>query len=847
MLRTLIHFLSRWWGRRRPAVAVKLRRRAILQLEALEDRWVPSTISGFVYHDPTDTGPALGQQGIGGATITLEDQSGNSIESTTTNPDGSYNFTNDPRIGTTAPPIIQNLNFPNPPADQSGNPTYLKTGQSQSQTINQFNPSLGKLTGIDIISQGTMNSGVTFENTDGTSDTPTDTITETLTLTANGTIVPPLATDLSQTYTQTLNPGSQYTSSVLTPGQQQSQPFNDPNAANPANTSSQDWNQILSEFEGTGTVTFTESALSKHEYTSSGNGSDTFFAKAAASVQVIYYYQPSKALPPGNYKIVETTPSGYLDDKQTINHHEIDITLTSGNDSTGNNFGALLPATLSGYDYYDANNNGKMQPLSGIGGVGIQLKGTDDTGTAVNLTAPPNGTTGSDGSYSFTNLRPGTYSLTQTTTPAGFINGIDSPGTQGSNPPGKDASGNPILSGINLSDGTQGQNNNFGEIKPGSLSGVVYNDSNNDGSLESGEPGINGVTVTLTGTTANGQTVQPQTETTANVNGIDGVYSFDNLQPGTYQITKQTPQGYVDGLANQPGSLGGTAVSDEVFSKIGLTANTSGVNYNFGEILPGQLSGFVYDDASGNVGQSAPPAGTGIGGVTVNLMKGTQLIQTATTKQDGSYDFFGLLPGTYSIAKVDTQGWAYIDDKVTVGTQQTGNATGNNINGITVASGTNGSFNNFSEVKGGTLSGTVFIDKNNTGVLQTGDKGVQGVRVNLSYTDAIGNTVTLHTTTDANGFYQFTGLLSGDYTITKIPPAGYLDGMLQPTAGIVAGSPDGNVLADQFTNISLPPENSGDQYNFAELQLPSPPPNIPPPSPIPPPVIPPFFKYWYMG
>ena len=44
-----------------------------------------------------------------------------------------------------------------------------------------------------------------------------------------------------------------------------------------------------------------------------------------------------------------------------------------------------------------------------------------------------------------------------------------------------------------------GTENNFGELKPASLTGFVFNDANNDGS-RAGDTGIPGATVTLTGT-----------------------------------------------------------------------------------------------------------------------------------------------------------------------------------------------------------------------------------------------------------------------------------------------------------------------------------------------------------
>ena len=71
------------------------------------------------------------------------------------------------------------------------------------------------------------------------------------------------------------------------------------------------------------------------------------------------------------------------------------------------------------------------------------------------------------------------------------------------------------------------------------LSGVVYCDRDNDGVLDPTDPGINGVTVTLTGTDSNGNPIQLTTQT-QQINGQDGTYVF-NVLAGMYTVT-ETPR-----------------------------------------------------------------------------------------------------------------------------------------------------------------------------------------------------------------------------------------------------------------------------------------------------------------
>ena len=68
----------------------------------------------------------------------------------------------------------------------------------------------------------------------------------------------------------------------------------------------------------------------------------------------------------------------------------------------------------------------------------------------------------------------------------------------------------------------------------------------------------------------------------------------------------------------------------------------------------------------------------------------------------------------------------------------------------------------------GQISGTVFNDRNRNGTQNTNDLGMQGISISLvSITDT--NT-TRSTTTDSNGFYQFTNTATDIYSVTVTTP-----------------------------------------------------------------------------
>lgn len=115
---------------------------------------------------------------------------------------------------------------------------------------------------------------------------------------------------------------------------------------------------------------------------------------------------------------------------------------------------------------------------------------------------------------------------------------------------------------------------------PGSISGSVYEDANENGVEDAGEDGLAGVTIALTGTDILGNTVSETTTTDAN-----GDYSFTNLLPGTYTLTETQPTGVQDAQVN-PGTgttSAGTAGTNEIAS-LTLGSGENGVAFNFGEL-----------------------------------------------------------------------------------------------------------------------------------------------------------------------------------------------------------------------------------------------------------------------
>lgn len=390
-------------------------------------------------------------------------------------------------------------------------------------------------------------------------------------------------------------------------------------------------------------------------------------------------------LRPGTYNLAEAQPAAFLDGKDTAgttggtagNDTISAINLAAGAASVSNNFGEIKPATIAGFVYIDANNNGvKDGGEAGIAGVSITLSGFTANGPVSKQT-----TTDGAGAYAFANLIPGTYGL-QESQPPSLLDGKDAVGSQGG------SLGNDQVSSITLASGVNGQNNNFGELNPASVSGFVYADINNNGIKDGGEAPIAGVTISLAGADDNGA-VSKSTATDAN-----GFYQFQNLRPGGYALSESQPTGFIDGK-DAVGSQGGFTGNDSL-TNIALAQGANGQNNNFGELPAAGLSGFVYIDANDNGVKDAGE--TGISGVTVTLTGADDVgpVQlTAVTDGTGFYKFQNLRPGNYTLTESHPS--QYKDGKDAIGSQ--GGSTGNDVlSNIALSAGVLGTNNNFGEI-----------------------------------------------------------------------------------------------------------------------------------------------------
>jgi len=520
-----------------------------------------------------------------------------------------------------------------------------------------------------------------------------------------------------------------------------------------------------------------------------------------------------------------------------------------------------LPITLSGTVFEDMNgNNAQESEDPGIAGVSLTLYTLQDS---VYVSTGLTVVTDANGNYQFDDLEPGTYRVAETQ-PSGYLSVGATAGTVDGETRGT-VTDSDTLSAIVLEGGDDSVHNDFAESLPASISGYVYADDNRNGVKDDGETPIAGVTLALLDSDGNATGTTTTTD-------ASGYYSFTDLKPGTYGVSETQPDGYFDGL-DSAGTAGGTAQNpgDTITGAV-LTSGTKGLDYDFGEICPASLSGYVYADSDNDgVFDSGE---TPLSGVTVYLLDdaGTR-IATATTNADGSYAFDDLEPGTYGVEEVQPSG--YLDGKDAAGTAGGTLSGTDSILKVTLDPGTNAKDYDFGELVPASISGYVFLDnpvvtyeegteppseielqKTRDGVFGSEDVPLEGVVLRLAdangveVLDSDGQPITA--VTDADGYYEFTNLLPGVYTVIQEEVDGYVAGV--NTAGTKGGtavnaltiSEDPEIVSDMafdtsdeaIIRISIVAGDHAKQYNFSELLLkevtPPSTPDLPPSTPVPP-------------
>ena len=447
-------------------------------------------------------------------------------------------------------------------------------------------------------------------------------------------------------------------------------------------------------------------------------------------------------LPAGTYSVtvVQDGPIAGLeqtgDPDATKDNASESITLNNDNPSTTDvNFGYIADNSLSGTVYRDDSRNGDQDGTEpGYSGVTVQL--LDASGNVVATT-----TTDANGTYSFSKLPDGTYSVK-------VVKDGELADTEQTEDPDatKDNASEPVTLG---EDNPTKGHIDFGYVPDYSIHGLVYRDGDRNETHGAGEKGYANQTVELRD--KDGKVVATTT-TDAN-----GAYSFSKLPAGDYTV-KVVKDGALTDLdqTEDPDST-----KDSASGVISLSNDhRTETDVNFGYIANNSINGTIYRDGDRD-GRKGDTEGR-YSGVTVQLLdKDGKVIATTTTDKDGKYSFEHLPDGTYSVKVVK--------DGALADTDQTGdpdNKLDNASEPITLDEDnpTKGDVD-FGYVPNNTITGTVYRDDNRDKTIDGDEPGLE--RVSVQLLDEDGNVLqTLDTAAD--GTYAFQHLPDGTYTVKVV-------------------------------------------------------------------------------
>ncbi len=434
--------------------------------------------------------------------------------------------------------------------------------------------------------------------------------------------------------------------------------------------------------------------------------------------------------------------------------------------------GFFVPlGTLSGFVWDDVDQDGVQDGGElGIEGVTVSLI-NNSNGSTVQST-----TTNAGGNYAFSNVELGNYILNfdASTNTSGISNYNGSPLDQGGDDTiDSDAdpdTGNTKLINYDPNNGNL-SNIDAGYFAPtGTVSGFVWEDANEDGLQSGGEPGIEGVSVTLYDANTD---VQIQNTTTSS----DGSYDFTNVSLGDYYIVfdESTNTGGVTDYVGTIQNAGDDSIDSDADPNTGQTDDFSfdpedGIsNISAGYFIPTEtIGGFVWNDIDmDGIQDNGEP---GIGDVTISLFDDNDdLVATTISSSDGSYGFPDVPVGDYYLV-FDPSTTGNDDYEITLqdqGNDDAKDSDANPNNGATIIfsfdpnDGSDHSWSAGFVLPFGSIGDFVFKDCNGNGIQDGGEDGLANVPVSL----LSGATTLETTTTNASGFYQFTNIQSGTYTV----------------------------------------------------------------------------------
>jgi hypothetical protein len=385
---------------------------------------------------------------------------------------------------------------------------------------------------------------------------------------------------------------------------------------------------------------------------------------------------------------------------------------------------ALTTATKSGMKFEDLNANGvKDVGEPGLEGWTIYVDYDND---GLLDAGEPYGVTDANGLYQISGINAGTWRVKEVQK-AGWIQSYPASGYHEET----------FVGGMNYPD------NDFGNWRPATKSGMKFEDLDADGVKDVGEPGLGGWRIYVDLNDNGLYDVGEPTDVTA----TDGTYQITGIKPGSYKVREVLQAGWT----NSYPALG---YYSETF-----TSGANEINNDFGNWQAATKSGMKFEDLDADGVKDVGEPGLVGWRIYVDLNdNGLYDVgePTDVTATDGTYQITGIKPGSYKVREVLQAGW-------------TNSYPALGYYSETFTSGANEINNDFGNWRPATKSGYKFYDKNGNGIWDTDDYALEGWTIFIDLdNNGVLDAGEPSTVTNANGYYEFTGLDPGSYYFREV-------------------------------------------------------------------------------
>ena len=540
---------------------------------------------------------------------------------------------------------------------------------------------------------------------------------------------------------------------------------------------------------------------------------------------------------PGDYKVSFQAPDGYEattsdagDDRALdSNGASASVTLVQGQTDDTIDFGAVGTGVIGDQLFVDVDQNGGSAPDAGdkvLPGVKVTLTWTGPGGMIRTFET----VTDAEGKYTFENLLPGDYKVSVDPTSLLEVEPLLDVLTHD---PSGDAASQTVVSEEAKADKDK-LADAFKLTADLTLTGEKNSNLDQDWGF-----GISADTAILKEITTPDEEAQESFEFTPGAQ-VTYTLTLTNNGPGAatgVTASDQLPEGVAFGKAEGDGSydaatgvwdLSGLTLAKGEVKKIAITVTITGEGAgklvtNVAKITHQDQVG---DDPTNNESSASFKGGFNLGGsvyrdsdasyskgddeqrfkdVTVALLNedGTPVLDangdpmTATTDENGAYQFVSLTPDSYRVVIMDP------DKGDLAGLLPTQAYTGRGATQTSVTiSDASVQGVDFGLVAPATIGDRVWNDEDGNGA-DNGEPGIPNATVIL--TDANGTEVA-RTTTDANGNYRFAGLIPGTYTVDIEVPAGFNAATISMT--VTVGEGEENLSVD--FPLTVPPAPTPD-------------------------------------